>query len=93
MIDSPDVTSISERRAHPRVPIHSLTPINLGEGTTGTVLNMSEGGLAMRVSIILPDHSHSSYTILFAYFKQLVRDKWTDRVGERIKNRSRDKVH
>ena len=57
MFDSPDVTSIAERRAHPRVPIHSLTPINLGEGTTGTVLNMSEGGLAMRVSVILPDHS------------------------------------
>lgn len=56
MFDSPDVTSISERRAHPRVPIHSLAPIDLGEGITGTVLNVSEGGLAVQVSVILTGH-------------------------------------
>jgi len=58
MIESPgEVIPISERRAHRRVPIHSLATIDLGKGMMGTVLNMSEGGLAVKTPFILTDHS------------------------------------
>ncbi|HEY1470883.1 MAG TPA: GNAT family N-acetyltransferase [Candidatus Acidoferrum sp.] len=57
MFESPDdVTSVTERRAHPRLPVHSLAPIDLGTGATGAVLNIGEGGLAMRVPPTLTEH-------------------------------------
>ncbi len=52
-----DVTSITERRAHPRLPVYSPAPIDLGTGTPGTVLNIAEGGLAVRVPLTLTEHS------------------------------------
>jgi hypothetical protein len=58
MFESPnDVTSITERRAHPRLSVHSPAPIDLGTGTPGTVLNIAEGGLAVRVPHALTEHS------------------------------------
>jgi hypothetical protein len=57
MFESPnDVTSITERRAHPRLSVHSIAPIDLGTGTPGTVLNIAEGGLAVRVPHALTEH-------------------------------------
>ncbi len=52
-----DVTSFSAHRAHPRLPVHSRAPVDLGNGTTGTVLNVGEGGLAVRVPVTLTEHS------------------------------------
>ena len=58
MFESPeDVTSIPERRAHARLRVDSRAPLDLGTGCTGTILNVSEGGLAARVPVTLTQHS------------------------------------
>ena len=84
MFESPDdVTSIPKRRAHPRLRVDSLAPIDLGTGTTGTILNVSEGGLAARVPVTLdPALSGSSHTIPPANIGEWARSQRTNRVGE-----------
>jgi hypothetical protein len=63
MFESPDgVTSaVRERRAQPRLPVHSLAPLDLGKGTTGTVLHIAEGGLALRVAVAPTEYSQISF--------------------------------
>lgn len=58
MLESPDdVTSVRERREHPRLWVQTLVPIDLGKGTTGSVLNIAEGGLALRVAVAPTEYS------------------------------------
>lgn len=48
---------VDENRAHPRVKIHSLAYIELGEGNAGLILNISETGIAIQaVQNISTDH-------------------------------------
>jgi Acetyltransferase (GNAT) domain/PilZ domain len=79
MIDSRgDVTSISERRAHQRFPVLSLAPIDLGKGTTGTVLNLGEGGLAVRMPVIPAHHSR----IPRLQFRLPISGSWVEISGQ-----------
>ncbi|HTU35794.1 MAG TPA: TonB family protein [Candidatus Acidoferrum sp.] len=39
---------LAENRAHPRVNVHSLAYIELGEGNAGLILNISETGIAIQ---------------------------------------------
>jgi hypothetical protein len=49
---------VPERRVHTRLQVGSVAPIDLGEGNRGTILNVSEGGLALQVAVTLTDHPH-----------------------------------
>ena len=63
MFESPeDVKSVRlpERRVHRRLRVDSRASIDLGEGNSGTVLNVSEGGLALQVAFTLTKHSQIS---------------------------------
>ena len=62
MIKSPEADSVPvrERRVHPRLRVGSRAFIDLGEGKSGTVLNLGEGGLALQVSVALLEHFHIS---------------------------------
>ena len=59
MFESPG--DVTERRAHPRLRVASRAPIDLGEGHSGAVLNLSEGGLALQVAVTGAGHSQSSH--------------------------------
>ena len=73
-----NATSIPKRRAHPRLPIGSLAPIDLGHGTTGTILNVSEGGLAARVPVTLAEH----FQISHIQFRLPMSERWVETNGE-----------
>ncbi|HXM97453.1 MAG TPA: GNAT family N-acetyltransferase [Candidatus Dormibacteraeota bacterium] len=63
MIKSPEPASsvpVQERRVHPRLWVGSCASVDLGEGKSGTVLNLGEGGLALRVSVALVELLHIS---------------------------------
>lgn len=50
-------TGSSERRLHARRPIQSLAYVDLGEDNGGLVLNMGQGGMAVRSAVVLAaDH-------------------------------------
>ena len=77
-----DVTSITERRAHPGLPVHSLAPIDLGTGAPGTMNNIAEGGLAgASAPCAERTFSDSWYTVLPANIREFARNKRPDRVA------------
>jgi Acetyltransferase (GNAT) domain/PilZ domain len=79
VFESPeDVTTAPERRAHLRVPVDSGTSINLGEGHSGTVLNVSEAGLAVRVAVMLTEHSQ----IPLILFRLPISESWVEINGQ-----------
>lgn len=41
-------SGLNESRAHPRVKVHSLAYVELGEGNAGLILNISETGMAVQ---------------------------------------------
>jgi TonB family protein len=47
------VNESPERRLHPRRPVSALAYADLGEDNGGLVLNLSEGGMAVRAAVIL----------------------------------------
>jgi hypothetical protein len=49
---------VPERRIHTRLRVGSGASIDLGEGNRGTVLNVSEGGLALQVAVTLTEYPH-----------------------------------
>jgi hypothetical protein len=73
-----DVTSVPERRAHLRLRVDSRAPIDLGEGHSGTVLNVSEGGLALRVAVTLAEHSQISTM----HFRLPISQSWIEINGQ-----------
>lgn len=77
MFESP-ITSVPERRAHPRLPVHSVAPIDLGNGIIATILNVGEGGLAARVSITLREHSQAPRM----QFDLPISDSWVKVSGQ-----------
>ena len=61
MFDVPEgvnAVDVPERRVHTRLRVGSGASIDLGEGYRGTVLNVSEGGLALQVAVTLTEHPH-----------------------------------
>ena len=52
---SPVSIPASDRRAHPRQRIRSLSYVQLGDGNGGIVLNISEGGIAVQAAEGLDD--------------------------------------
>jgi GNAT acetyltransferase-like protein/PilZ domain-containing protein len=61
MFESPEGVNsvhVPERRVHTRLRVGSGASIDLGEGNSGTVLNVSEGGLALQVAVTLTEHPH-----------------------------------
>ena len=84
MSESPDdVTSVRERREHPRLWVQTLVPIDLGKGTTGSVLNIAEGGWRCEWPLhrqSIPDFFPPFPTANI--IPGLGRNTWTDRVGE-----------
>jgi hypothetical protein len=61
MFDVPEGVNaihVPERRVHTRLRVGSCVSIDLGEGNRGTVLNVSEGGLALQVTVTLTEHRH-----------------------------------
>jgi len=90
MFESPDdVSSTPKRRAHPRLRVDSPAPIDLGTGTTGTILNVSEGGLAARVPVTLTQHSQ----VPRIQFRLPISESWLEVNGQVVwVSRSRTEV-
>ena len=77
-----DVTSITERRANPRLPVHSLAPIDQGTGAPGTMISIAEGGLAVRVPHALTEHSRiPGKQFCLPNIREFARNKRPDRVA------------
>jgi hypothetical protein len=49
---------VPERRVHPRLRADSRAFVDLGEGKSGAVLNVGEGGLALQVAVPLTEQPH-----------------------------------
>jgi hypothetical protein len=61
MFDVPEgvnAVHVPERRVHTRLRVGSGASIDLGEGNRGTLLNVSEGGLALQVAVTLTERPH-----------------------------------
>jgi hypothetical protein len=61
MFESPEAVNsvhVPERRVHARLRADSRAFVDLGEGKSGAVLNVGEGGLALQVAVPLNEHPH-----------------------------------
>jgi hypothetical protein len=61
MFESPEAVNsvhVPERRVHARLRADSRAFVDLGEGKSGAVLNVGEGGLALQVAVPLTEQPH-----------------------------------
>jgi hypothetical protein len=79
MFESPDdVISVRERRSHSRLWVNSFALIDLGKGTTAIVLNVGEGGLALRVPATVTEYTRTPVI----HFRLLISQSWVEINGQ-----------